>query len=290
MRTFKGFLTSGAAIAALAIAAVPANAAPVVIGSNLENAMVPTNQNCNNACTTTNATLIPASTAPGGLTSPVDGVVTSWTAKGSSNAALRILTPGVGFSYTGGGTSPLVNLTGAGTTTALNPALPIKAGDGIGLDIPNGSLSVASNAGASQIYWNVGGGGPLGIGETRVGAPGGAWETLVQATVQPKPVVTLTATSAKQKVGKASVAVSSTEAATATITTAIQGVKGTKVVTAPLTAGTPATVRLGLTGKLKKKIVKKLKKKKKRTATVTAETRDPFGQTVTSVVTFKVKK
>src|ERR1044072_8039344 len=128
MRRRTILLTAGGALAALAIA-VPAQAAPVIIGSDLGRPAT-VNTNCNVACTTTNISLLANQQAPGGLTSPVDGVITTWKARGSSAASLRVLTPGTTLSYVGGATSTSQNLTAAPVNFATN--LPIKAGDTIG--------------------------------------------------------------------------------------------------------------------------------------------------------------
>lgn len=187
------------ASAAVLAAAVPAPAA-VTIGSNLASDPM-LNQNCNIPCTTANLALIPANSAPGGVTSPVNGTVTSFSVRsGSANpnaVALRVLHPEGGLNYTGAGTTSLVSI-GTGITGPIATNLPIEAGDAIGLDSPNGNLVLAANPGATQIFWSIP---PLAEGSTRPGLAGGAYETMVQATIEPDNSLDFGKLKRKQKKG-----------------------------------------------------------------------------------------
>src|SRR5436190_7138406 len=97
----------GAAVAALLVLASPAGAS-VTIGSKLQ----PTpNDNiggyCMTVCTGMNLALPGSSTAAGGLTAPMDGVVVNWRVRSGSDGnqiALRVLHPNGGNSFTGAGT------------------------------------------------------------------------------------------------------------------------------------------------------------------------------------------
>lgn len=130
MRRFV--LLAGLALATSA--AMPA-ASPgaVTIGSRLlpEPNSSPT---CPAGCTHAQFSLDAARQAPGGLVSPIDGVVVRWRAKADGAVTLRIVHPlGLPGQFTGGGTSVAVLAipTVARTFTAR---LAIQAGDRVGLD------------------------------------------------------------------------------------------------------------------------------------------------------------
>jgi hypothetical protein len=216
----------------------------------------------------------------------VDGVVTSWKALGSSSAQLRVLTPGSILTYTGGAASTPQTLTATATSFPTN--LPIKQGDTVGLNILMGSLSMVNNPGATQAYFQ-----PtlLGDNATQMFQAGPNLEVAVQATIQPRPVASISA-APKQKLKRAAVTVSSTENANVKLTAKVKGVKGSLVQSKVLGGGKSALVDLDFVGKMKKRIAKKFAKNKKAklATTVDALVTDTYGQTSTASVTFKLKK
>lgn len=112
-----------------------AGAAPVVVGSPL---VGPFGQTGGSGIT---ATLLNLSIAAPGAssTSPVDGAIVRWHLLSAEGGPfrLRILRPAGGTSYTAVGTSAGVTALGPGLET-FPTALPIKAGDTVGLDIVKG--------------------------------------------------------------------------------------------------------------------------------------------------------
>jgi hypothetical protein len=280
----KAVLTAGAtllSIGALAIAS-PAQGAPVTIGSNLGRA--PTNS-CSATCTAANVGLPTAQSAPGGLTSPVDGLITSWKVRAGSPgvASLRVLSPGLGLSYTGGAASSPVSING--TSAPMPVRLPVKKGDVVGLDAPINAFILVANPSASLLSWVP----PLTPGATADGTPGPGYEVAVQATIQPRPVASLTAPKAKQKLKKAAVTVSSTETGNVTLTATVKGVKGSLTDSKALGGGKSAFVDLDFRGKLKKRIVAAVDERGPRKVHVTAVVSDTFGQVSTATTGFKVK-
>jgi RTX calcium-binding nonapeptide repeat (4 copies) len=154
-------LASVVAVAALIAASGSAGAA-TTIGSNLASTPVNTfNCSAANQCTVSQHMLPAAKIAPGGLISPIDGVIVRWRIKvGSSTGlvALRVTRPGNSSNRTGAGALP--NVTPAANQTTpfdVSPCLPIKAGDSIGLDCcQQGSLAriFAPDATAAFFTWN----------------------------------------------------------------------------------------------------------------------------------------
>ena len=157
----------------------------VTIGSNLTAAGVPTNACASGVtCTFTQVAPLPAAdTAPGGLTSPRDGVVTRWRVKSGSAGApvsLRILRP------TGAGAFTAVGTSAAGTTgadvTQFAAQLPIKTGDYIGLNNSTSALLFATTNGASVYRWTT----ALVDGSNRAADDTqGTKELMLQADVEP---------------------------------------------------------------------------------------------------------
>jgi hypothetical protein len=135
-----------AALAALGVLAVlpGAAAAAVTIGSNLDSTPTPDNVRVDGPATVSQRNLVSSHQAAGGLTSPINGVVVRWRVKSGFNSdpiELRVIRPGADAAQgsTGAGTSPTGDPVGDTTTSfALNPGLPIKAGDGIGLELGTG--------------------------------------------------------------------------------------------------------------------------------------------------------
>jgi hypothetical protein len=131
------------ATALLVVVALPAPhasaAEAITIGSNLDN--LP-GGNLFIGATVAQRTLNASHQAPGGMTSPVNGVVVRWrvrSAAGDTAIKFRVVRPGADASEaTGAGTSASgVALAGTTTSFGLNPGLPIRVNDGIGIDLPH---------------------------------------------------------------------------------------------------------------------------------------------------------
>ena len=177
--------------------------AAVTIGTNLTGPADEINPGCGVACTTMN-TAVPTDTAPGGLTSPVNGTVTTWQFKSvtaGGSIALRILRPIGGTSFTGAGTSAPV--TPNGTVPAQGPfptSLPIRVGDFVGLNATAGQTPLIDTP-ATQLYWNAP---TLADGQTAQGTAG-TREVAVQAVVEPTNTLTFGAVKRNKKKGSARV-------------------------------------------------------------------------------------
>jgi hypothetical protein len=189
----RGTLLVGV-VAIVLIATAGAAQGAVTIGSNLATPDTTNAPGCNNPCTVTNLALPPASTAPGGLNSPVNGTVTSWRVRANAgpNLRLRILKPGGGTTYTGAGTSGPAGFAGPGISNPIPTSLPISLGDAIGLESPNGNLIFGLTAGATTAFWNML---PVladGSGRAADGTGSGR-ELLVQAIVEPTSTLGLSA-------------------------------------------------------------------------------------------------
>ena len=173
------------AFSALMASAGPA-AASVTIGNNLAGGGVLTNTpGCAVDCTVTTQppTGNPGVEAPGGLRSPIDGIVTSWRfASGSAGnqVSLRVLRLAGGLAYTGAGTSA-PQTTATGINGPLPTQLPIKVGDGIGVNATAGTLILRMTAQAGTAYWNP----FLPDGTTLAGTAGSSNQVMVEATVEP---------------------------------------------------------------------------------------------------------
>lgn len=190
-RTARIGLACALSLGALLLAA-PAGQAAVTIGSNLNGN---TDDNLSSycpssmTCTITNLSLPPASTASGVLTSPINGVVVSWSVKSNQgpepSLALRVLRPAGGANYTGIGTSASI-APAAGINTA-NTQLPIRQGDSVGLNNSQSKLVVANTPGADALAWGSVNGFPNGLanGATGTGAAQPNKEVLVRAVVEP---------------------------------------------------------------------------------------------------------
>ncbi len=186
------------AVAVLAVAASPAPSRAVTIGNSLANISVGSSFGGCSPCTVFQATQ-PGAT----LTSPVDGIITSWryrSAEAGAVYALRVLHP-VGGNYTGAGTSATTTSDGSGGTAASSPIttnMVIRTGDRIGLRVvsaPSTGAPIFTNPGGTDMlgYFSVP---DIADGSTRTplfGAASGQ-QVLVQATIQPcdNPVVSIT--------------------------------------------------------------------------------------------------
>jgi hypothetical protein len=223
----------------------------VTIGTNLTGPADEINPGCSVACTIVN-TAVPSDTAAGGLTSPVNGTVTSWRFKSitlGGSIALRILRPLSGNSFTGAGTS--ASVASNGTTSAQGPfatSLPIKLGDHVGLNASAMQTALIDTP-ATQLYWNAP---TLGDGQTAEGTAG-TREVAVQAVVEPTNTVTFGAPTRNKKKGTATVTMAVPNPGTLSYGGFCVKVAGPSSVT---TAGDfPLTVRA--CGKQKKTLKKK---------------------------------
>jgi hypothetical protein len=171
----------------VSLAAVAPAQASVTIGSNLASAPSDNMPGCNSVpCTAVNLSINPANQAPNGLTSPVNGTVTSWRAASNLgvNLALRVLRPAGGASYTGAGTSAVAN-PGPGVSAPIPTSLPITIGDFIGLNA-SPQFIYAVTPGSTAGAWFMAPNGQLANGSTRAAdATLGGHELLVQATIAP---------------------------------------------------------------------------------------------------------
>jgi hypothetical protein len=243
--------------------------ATVTIGSNLggipDNGGGPTIEafptkndpgcNAGAACSATNLALPAAHQSGGGLTSPVNGTVTSWVARANTGngISLQVLRQVSGTTYSGVATSAPQSWP-AEVSPAFPTSLPIQRGDTIGLLNPNQNLVFAETPGATSAAWYLAPGGPLADGTTRAAdAIGSTREVLVRAIVEPTNTVTPGALTVRKKKG-----------------TAIQTISipnpgqlsyfGTGVnVTGPASVGAPGDIQVMVraTGKKRKKLNRK---------------------------------
>jgi hypothetical protein len=247
----KGFLVAALIVAALAVSTASAQAA-VTIGSRLQASATTNMPGCNIPCTVTNLALPLADIEQFGLTSPVNGTVTSWRVKANTgpNLRLRVLRPAGSVAFTGVGTSGPAGFAGPGVSNPIPTSLPIKVGDSIGVDNPNSNLILATLAGATTGFWNVDG--PLTDGATRiVDGTGSNTEVLVQATIEPSNTVTFGAVIRNKKKGTARITVGVPNAGQLVAS-------GTGVKTAANSSLGPSDLQLALsaTGKKQRKLRK----------------------------------
>ncbi len=223
-------------IAAAGAATAGSAQGAVVIGTGLTGPADEINPGCSVACTTMNLA-VPSDTAPGGLTSPVNGTVTAWEFKSvtaGGSIALRILRPAGGTSFTGAGTSAAV--TPNGTVPAQGPfstSLPIRVGDHVGLNATAMQTPLIDTP-ATQLYWNAP---TLADGQTAQGTSG-TREVAVQAVVEPTNTVTFGTPARNKKKGTATVTMTVPNAGTLSY-----GGVGVKVV-GPASAAAPGDFQL----------------------------------------------
>jgi hypothetical protein len=164
----------------LAIGPAAASADTVTIGSTLGHASAPNGELCTN-CVGVQRLLAGAPPA-----SPANGTVTTWSVRTSDVGAVynfRVLRPS-GTSLVGAGTGPAVTVP-AGTTDSVltNPlALPIKAGDAIGVsvNVGHGLPSWPDNIATDVVGYAP----PLADGAATPTTDIPGHELLVQATIQ----------------------------------------------------------------------------------------------------------
>lgn len=279
-----GFLVTVAAVAAFV---VPGSAfAAATIGTNMGNVANSNMFGCNNACTAVNRLLL-ADSAPQGVTSPVNGTVTSWRfsdAAANNQIRLRVLRQVDNQSFTGISTSAAQTSVN-GLNGPFSTSLPIKAGDSIGLNAGSGGGSFlydAMPANFLDMYWAP----PLGDGETRDGV-GENHEVMVQATVEPTNTFTLGSVVRNKKKGTATITVDVSNPGRLDFSVAGGNIaeaanSGTKTVAAP----GPVKFLIKATGKKRKKLNSKGKVKLTATFTFTPS----FGSPNTQSTKIKLKK
>jgi IPT/TIG domain/PASTA domain len=201
-RHLKAALLAVACAAAL-LSAASAQAAIVTVGTPLNLTFSPAA--CGLACTVTNTALPETGAA---VNSPVDGAVIRWhILKGLSGKKymLRVLTPAGGTTFTGAGTSAAATAAGAGLET-FETALPIKAGQTIGLDIEaGGQIGIA--AGGAYAVWSP----PLADGATAPGSAGPGNRLAFNAEILPPPGLTAIAPNSGSIAGGTPVLIAGTD-------------------------------------------------------------------------------
>jgi hypothetical protein len=278
---------------AVALATAGAAQGAVTIGNNLSNDATENMPGCNFPCTATNLTLPSSSLAPGGLTSQVNGTVISWKlrANAAPNVRLRILRPGGGSTYgggntyTGAGTSGPAGFAGSGISGPITTSLPIKTGDSIGLESPNGNFIYGENILGGAAFWNM----PVLADGSTPRAPNGTGpmvEVLVQATVEPTNTLGLSAQPVlNKKKGTATLTISVPNPGQLDFSgtgISIAETAAVKTVTAP----GPVKFLIKATGKK----LKKLKTKGKVGVTATFTFAPTGGATGTQAKSLKLKK
>jgi hypothetical protein len=179
---------------ATAVAASPAQSqAAVTIGNDLTGSNNGPVFGCGVPCTAFQTAQAGANLP---LTSPVDGVITSWSYRSADAAAvyaLRVLHP-VGAQYKGAGTSATVTVPNPTTDSVKGPlatTLPIRASDRIGLQVRS------SPAGGAPVHLTTNSGDvvagftapDLADGSTRTpSSTSSTQQLLVQATIQQSPL------------------------------------------------------------------------------------------------------
>jgi hypothetical protein len=275
------------AAAAICACACPGSAlATATIGTNMGNAANANMNGCNFDCTAVNRILF-ADSAPQGVTSPVNGTVTSWRfsdAAAGNTVSLRILRQATNQSFTGISTSaPQTSV--IGLNGPFSTSLPIKAGDFVGLNAGSGGASFLNDltpANFLDMTW----GPPLGDGETRDGV-GSNQEVMVQATVEPTNTFAVGAPVLNKKKGTATVPVGPfPNNGSLEFTPGAGANLAETAASKPVTTGQTVKFLVSATGKKRKKLVHKGKVTVAATFTYTPS----FGTASTQSTTIKLKK
>lgn len=178
------------AVCGVGLAVPTASLGAVTIGSDLDNAPDAFNCSSDSQCTITQATLAASATAPGGLTSPIDGVVVRFRVRTGVDAApllrFRVVRPS-GSAFIGVGTSSPVTPV-ANQISTHGARMRISTGDSIGVNCCHGAVHEIVNndpAVGSTRVWGVGTTNPLADFETRVPLPITGQELLLNADIEP---------------------------------------------------------------------------------------------------------
>ncbi len=181
---------------ALSLLAIPAAAqGTVTIGSSLQRAANASTGGCvGGTCTLAIGALDADRQAADGISSPVNGTITTWRIRTGINtgpAALRVVHPLAGGLYTGGGATAQV--TPAADAISTYPAqVPIQLGDQIGVDCcgPGGAtFFTTSTPQTTRLDFEPG---PLGAGPGTSPAGSDNFEVLVSADIEPTSAFTVT--------------------------------------------------------------------------------------------------
>jgi hypothetical protein len=183
VRSLPGFgVALGAAVAVVLLFA-PSVGAAQTFGNNLS-APADTTSSPANAITVAHDALPPVSTAPGGVTSPINGVIVRWRIKMgnmTTPVALRVTRPGNSSTRTGVGTSATVTPP-INTTWEFATQLPVQAGDALGVNYGPGNFKGLSGlTGVTALAWNP----ALADGEPPRAGGSSPFELLVNADVEP---------------------------------------------------------------------------------------------------------
>ena len=202
--------TVGAASAAILmlIAAAPAGAAPVTVGSPLSASFT---QTPSSGLATGANTALPE---PGARAlSPFAGAVRRWRVRGTGTFTLRVLHPGGGGTFTSTAKSAPVSATGPGATV-VTTALPIAAGDLVAIENggPSDRIGLAGGPGASYAYWSP----ALATGDTRAPSTYFSGELAFNADVVPAPVISAITPGTGSKSGGTRVAIAGSDLTDAT--------------------------------------------------------------------------
>jgi len=189
-----------------------AQAAPVTIGSPLQGEVKSIGP------TGLTATVANLGTA-GPVAAPVSGAIVQWRLLGAKGGPfrLRVLRPRGGPNFTAVSSSPAVTALGPGLE-AFPTALPVQAGDLIGLDVvPGQQVGTLVSSASTVAAWNP----SLSDGESRphTEAATGGFEFAFNAVVQPAPAVNVVSPSSGSFKGGTSVTISGADLTGATAVT-----------------------------------------------------------------------
>jgi hypothetical protein len=168
------------------------SSAAVTIGSNLGRAPDGPPGCAGGTCTFALGSLTnPSYAAPNGVTSPVNGTVTTWRIRAgatSTATSFRVIRPLGGGLYTGAGTSATVTPP-INATTPFSTQLPIQIGDLIGIDCCATAGGIYfRDAGGDRLRWDspsLADGGPGRAPATQDS------ETLINAEIEPTSAFTI---------------------------------------------------------------------------------------------------
>ena len=140
-RSSLGLLVAPVALGTcLFLVATPSKAA-ITFGSNLNAPATDVSSVGSTAATESNIALPASSTALGGLTSPIDGVVVRWRMKVGSGvfgqATPRLIQPGNSATATGAGIGAAAVTPQPNSINVFPTRMPVKAGEGIAYDLQN---------------------------------------------------------------------------------------------------------------------------------------------------------
>lgn len=186
------------ALAALALPllAIPATAqGTVTVGSSLQRVANASTGGCvGGTCTLAIGALDGDRQASDGVTSPVNGTITTWrirTGITTGPAALRVVHPLAGGLYTSGGATAQMTPT-ADATSTFPAQLPIQQGDLIGIDCcgPGGAtFFTTSTPQTMRLEFEPG---PLAAGPGTAPVGSDHFEVLVNADIEPTSAFTVT--------------------------------------------------------------------------------------------------